>query len=174
MAKQIYIDGNGNEQIVSGTINNASMLPISASDSTNTKDYIDGRTASDIEYSSGVSVADELTKIGTTHQLLNQALTTTETSYNTVASRKFSDYDLLIFRIGYGADNIRRTVVMPTNNWYSGATINESILHGSSSGHASDYDITTIGVNFNSDTSVKASVGGEGLINTLKIYGVKL
>ncbi len=42
MAKQIYIDENGNEQLVSGTINNASMLPISASDSTNTKDYIDG------------------------------------------------------------------------------------------------------------------------------------
>lgn len=41
MAKEIYIDENGNEQMVSGTINNASLLPISASDSTNTKDYID-------------------------------------------------------------------------------------------------------------------------------------
>ena len=41
MAKQIYIDENGNEQLVSGTINNASILPISASDSTDTKDYID-------------------------------------------------------------------------------------------------------------------------------------
>ena len=174
MAKQLYIDENGNPIEVSGTINTAELLPISASDTTNTKDYIDGRTASDIEYSSGVSVADELTKIGTTHQLLNQALTTTNTEYSTTYSRKFSDYDLLIFRIGYGADNVRRTVVMPTNNWYSGASINESILHGASSGHASDYDITTIGVNFNSDTSIKASVGGEGLINTLKIYGIKL
>lgn len=41
MAKQIYIDENGNENIVSGTINNAALLPISESDSTNTKDYID-------------------------------------------------------------------------------------------------------------------------------------
>lgn len=41
MAKQIYIDENGNEQLVSGTINNASLLPISANDTTNTKDYID-------------------------------------------------------------------------------------------------------------------------------------
>lgn len=41
MAKQIYIDENGNEQLVSGTINNASLLPISESDTTNTKDYID-------------------------------------------------------------------------------------------------------------------------------------
>lgn len=137
-------------------------------------DAVNAKTANDIEYSSGVSVADELTKIGTTHQLLNQALTTTNTEYSTTYSRKFSDYDLLIFRIGYGADNARRTVVLPTNNWYSGASINESILHGASSGHASDYDITTIGVNFNSDTSIKASVGGEGLINTLKIYGIKL
>ena len=41
MAKQIYIDENGNEQLVSGTINNAELLPISSIDTTNTKDYID-------------------------------------------------------------------------------------------------------------------------------------
>lgn len=41
MAKQIYIGENGNENVISGTINNASMLPISASDPTNTKDYVD-------------------------------------------------------------------------------------------------------------------------------------
>lgn len=38
----------------------ATNLPISDSDPTNTKDYIDGKTASDIEYSSGVTVADRL------------------------------------------------------------------------------------------------------------------
>ena len=42
MAKQIYIDENGNEQLVSGTINNAKLLPISSINPTNTKDYIDG------------------------------------------------------------------------------------------------------------------------------------
>ena len=41
MAKQIYIDENGNELLVSGTINNAKMLPIESGSSTNTKDYID-------------------------------------------------------------------------------------------------------------------------------------
>ena len=41
MAKQIYIDENGNEQLVSGTINNAELLPIESGSSTNTKDYID-------------------------------------------------------------------------------------------------------------------------------------
>ena len=44
MAKQIYIDENGNPIEVSGTINNASMLPISANDSTDTKTYIDSAT----------------------------------------------------------------------------------------------------------------------------------
>lgn len=41
MAKQIYIDENGNEQLVSGTINNAELLPIQSGSATNTKDYID-------------------------------------------------------------------------------------------------------------------------------------
>lgn len=41
MAKQIYIDENGNENLVSGTINNAEMLPIESGSATNTKDYID-------------------------------------------------------------------------------------------------------------------------------------
>ena len=36
MAKQIYIDANGNEIEISGTINNAEILPISASDPTPT------------------------------------------------------------------------------------------------------------------------------------------
>lgn len=43
MAKQIYIDENGNEQLVSGTINNAEMLPIESGSVTNTKDYIDSK-----------------------------------------------------------------------------------------------------------------------------------
>ena len=41
MAKQIYIDENGNENLVSGTINTADMLPIASGSATNTKDYID-------------------------------------------------------------------------------------------------------------------------------------
>ena len=45
MAKQIYIDENGNENLVSGTINNAELLPISSIDTTNTKDYIDGKVS---------------------------------------------------------------------------------------------------------------------------------
>ena len=40
MAKQIYIDENGNPIEVSGTINTAELLPISANDPTDTKTYI--------------------------------------------------------------------------------------------------------------------------------------
>ena len=45
MAKEIYIDSNGNEQLVSGTINNATMLPITSGSTTNTKAYIDSKTS---------------------------------------------------------------------------------------------------------------------------------
>ena len=41
MAKQIYIDENGNPIEVSGTINTAELLPISGNDPTDTKEYID-------------------------------------------------------------------------------------------------------------------------------------
>ncbi len=41
MAKQIFIDGDGNEVPVSGTVNSADMLPISASDDTKVSEAID-------------------------------------------------------------------------------------------------------------------------------------
>lgn len=48
MAKQIYIDENGNPIEVSGTINTAELLPISGNDPTDTKSYIDGITKSKV------------------------------------------------------------------------------------------------------------------------------
>lgn len=44
MAKQIYIDENGNPIEVSGTVNTAELLPISGNDPTDTKSYIDNLT----------------------------------------------------------------------------------------------------------------------------------
>lgn len=41
MAKQYYIDENGNPIQVSGTVNTAELLPISGNDTTDTKTYID-------------------------------------------------------------------------------------------------------------------------------------
>ena len=65
MSKEIYVDGNGNENFISGTINNASILPISANDSTNTKSYIDNKLA-DLKtlYTSTTSFVDACSKIG--------------------------------------------------------------------------------------------------------------
>ncbi|WP_298534794.1 hypothetical protein [uncultured Methanobrevibacter sp.] len=64
MAKQIYIDENGNEHLVSGTINTASMLPVSAGSSTNTADALDAKAnASDLETTEPVSAP--LTNVST-------------------------------------------------------------------------------------------------------------
>ena len=64
MAKQIYIDENGNEQLVSGTINNAELLPIESGSATNTKDYIDNLTIGDLSDvdTTGASTGDILVK----------------------------------------------------------------------------------------------------------------
>ena len=43
MAKQYYIDENGNPIQVSGTVNTAELLPISGNDPTDTKTYIDNK-----------------------------------------------------------------------------------------------------------------------------------
>ena len=68
MAKEIYIDGNGNENLVSGTINNASLLPISGNDSTNTKDYIDTeKTANTASYLYKPTVTEPTLSVGTNH-----------------------------------------------------------------------------------------------------------
>lgn len=105
--------------------------------------------------------------------MLDTTLSSTETTYNTYSSRKFSDYTLIIFRFGASSADIRRTVVMPTSLWNSGKTINESILHGSTATSAASYNVTPIIVKYNSDTSIKANVGGAGSINHLEIVGIK-
>ena len=43
MSKQIYIDENGNEVLVSGTVNSADVLPIEAGNSIMTKAAIDAK-----------------------------------------------------------------------------------------------------------------------------------
>ena len=58
MAKQIYIDENGNENLVSGTINTADTLPIASGSSTNTKDYIDSVAC----YNAGDTVTATISK----------------------------------------------------------------------------------------------------------------
>lgn len=102
------------------------------------------------------------------------ALTTTPTDYNTVSSRKFSDYDLIVFKLGNSLTDTRRTVVLPSSIWSSGWTINEGVLHGSTASTPSSYQYSSFSISYKSDTSITASVSGSGTIAHLAIYGLKL
>ena len=162
MAKEIYIDENGNENLVSGTINYGSLLPMSPSD----PDFVADRiTALETAYSN----------IGVMHSItLDIALTTTSTDYNTYNSRKFSDYDLIIFRFGASTTDTRQTVVIPQSIWKSGQVINMGALHGSSASTPSSYSYSSVNITYKSDTSLTALASGSAMLNTLFVYGVKL
>ena len=105
--------------------------------------------------------------------MTDTTLTSTETTYNTYSSRKFSDYTLIIFKMGSSSTDVRRTVVLPTSLWNSGKTINESVIHGATTSSASSYSVTPITIKYNNDTSIKASVSGAGAINHIEIIGIK-
>lgn len=105
--------------------------------------------------------------------MTDTTLSSTETTYNTYSSRKFSDYTLIIFKMGSSSSDMRRTVVVPTSLWNSGKTINESVIHGATTSSASSYSVTPITIKYNNDTSIKASVSGAGAINHLEIIGIK-
>ncbi len=106
--------------------------------------------------------------------LSDTALTTTATDYNTVSNRKFSDYDLIVFKLGNSLTDTRRTVVLPSNIWSSGWTINEGVLHGSTASTPSSYQYSSFSMTYKSDTSITASVSGSATIAHLAIYGLKL
>lgn len=106
--------------------------------------------------------------------ITSQQVSTTEATYNTYDSRKFSDYDLLIFAFTNGTDDIRETKVYPAIEWTTGKQIVFQTLHGSSASSASAYSVSGLVIKYNSDTSVKASGGGANTIKNFRIFGVKL
>ena len=106
--------------------------------------------------------------------ITSQQVSTTEATYNTYDSRKFSDYDLLVFAFTNGTDDIRDSKVYPAIEWTSGKQIVFQTLHGSSASSASSYNVSGLVIKYNSDTSVKASGGGANVINNFRIFGVKL
>lgn len=105
--------------------------------------------------------------------MTDTTLNSTETTYNTYSSRKFSDYTIIVFKMGSSSADVRRTVVLPTSLWNSGKTINESVLHGATASTASSYSVTPITIKYNNDTSIKANVGGAEAINHIEIIGIK-
>ena len=91
MAKQMYIDENGNPIEVSGTINTAELLPISANDPTDTKSYIDNKTTTTtptISPSTGVTIGKNSSgRIGNMIFLaLRLNVTVNEGAWTTVAT----------------------------------------------------------------------------------------
>ena len=64
MAKQIYIDENGNEVLVSGTVNTADMMPMSGGDSTKVSEAIgDLSTLTTTDKSSIVGAVNEVNEV---------------------------------------------------------------------------------------------------------------
>lgn len=101
--------------------------------------------------------------------LTGTTLTTTETVHNTFNGRKFSDYDVLIFLVGGSASDFRNSVIIPSALWATDKSILFTVLHGVNSENK-----TSVSISYNSDTSIKASVGISGAVNILQILGGKL
>lgn len=68
MAKQIYIDSNGNEVEISGTINYANMLPLSVSDSTDVNTAISDNT-DNIGSLSQLTTTDKSSLVGAVNEV---------------------------------------------------------------------------------------------------------
>lgn len=79
MAKQVYIDSDGNEIPVSGTINSADMMPMSASDATKVSAAIDNK----------VNISDLTPKQFTTSSLISIQGNETVTQTFTVTNAKY-------------------------------------------------------------------------------------
>ena len=86
MSKQIYVDSNGNETEYGGSVNYGSILPISPSDSTNTKDYIDnglsGKANTSTFARKSVSTTGAITVAANT--IDTQDFTVNDSNYNIV------------------------------------------------------------------------------------------
>lgn len=104
---------------------------------------------------------------------VTNTIATSTTEYTTYNSRKFSDYDFYLFKIGASALDVRRTVILSKADWKSGASINEVMLHGSTASTPSSYTASTFTAGYHSDTSFDANVSGSGSLNCLTIHGIR-
>lgn len=109
---------------------------------------------------------------------MRDTLSTTEKVFNTYDNRKFSDFKFIIIRWGLGTNvsslNTRHTAIIDISNWREGSSYTTTCLHGSDSQAATNYNVTTLSITYNNDTSVKAKVGGASVINVFDIIGYKL
>lgn len=66
MSKQIYIDSNGNEVLVSGTVNSADMLPLEAGSSKMTSEAIDDLKTEAVTFTPSTGITLNYSSIGKT------------------------------------------------------------------------------------------------------------
>lgn len=115
-----------------------------------------------------------LSEIGKPYSLiLGQKGTTTLTSYSTYNNRKFSDYDLLIFRIGVNGD-IRDEITLSKNTFVNGYPIIFTTLHGSSSSTTTGWNVSSATITYISDTSYSIKLSGSATLDTINCEGIKL
>ena len=111
----------------------------------------------------------------TSNQVISfTTVTSTETQYNSYNSRKFSDYDYLVFTFLNGLNDIRDTKIVPRAEWTSGKQVVMNVLHGSSGSSASGFSVSGVVIKYNSDTSIKANYTGAGTIKDVIVYGLLL
>ena len=151
MAKQIYIDENGNEQLVSGTINNAELLPIDAlHPNDNTKDYIDsGLSNCDINYWS---------------LFADQNTSNTIKTLDVVSGRKISDFTVL-FAIVVRGGGERTSSLIPIGRFTNGIWV--SLSEVDSANTQRWYEVKYV-----SDTQVTVQCSPNATGSEVHIYGL--
>lgn len=112
MAKQIYIDENGNEQLVSGTINTAEMLPIESGSATNTKTYIDSGLSGIADYSTSEKAVGKWIDGKTVYQKVIPVNITASNTWNNIVTingiTRIISADFLIYEGGNRSNGIRQ------------------------------------------------------------------
>ena len=106
--------------------------------------------------------------------LINTVLTTEPKSLSTYNNLKISDYDLILVAISSNGTDIRDTKILSTRSFSEGYDFNLAVIHGSNSTNASDYKISGAFIQYVDDSTIKAKVGGIGILNHLEVFGIKL
>lgn len=99
---------------------------------------------------------------------------TAEGTYTTYDNRKFSDYSIVIVTLGYSGADIRASCITAMNEFTAGKNLLVQALHGSTSSSASAYSLSSANVLMVSDTSLKITLGGSKILNSVTVYGIKI
>ena len=96
---------------------------------------------------------------------------TSEGTFKTYNSRKFSDYRVLLFTIGSSID-VRDSIVISTDTFASGAKVISTIMHNVSSSKASDYSVSVMTITYVNDTTYSITLGGTKAVKSIECVGL--